>query len=342
MKKRITLKHIATEFNVSIATVSKALKDNYDISSQTREKIQQYALEHNYRPNRFALNLKNKQTKTVGIIIPNILNLFFAKVFSGIEKIANEKGYNLITCISNDSYQKEMDATQLLINGSVDGLIVSLAEETQKKQRYNHFTNAINQGIEVVMFDRVTKEVNCDKVIVDDFEAAYSATNFFIQTQCKHIAIISIICGTSVGKLRLDGYKNALLDNNIPIDKNLIITVAENDDLETLLKIVLGSRKVDAILCLEETSAVNAVEIVIQQGFKIPDDISIIGFTNGDLPRHVTPKITTVSQHGVFMGEIAMNYLATRLNEIEGEESEINLKTIKTSLIERETTKRLS
>lgn len=339
MKSRLTLKKIAEEFNVSIATVSKALKDSDDIGYKTKQKIKAYAKQHNYVPNHFALKLKEDKTHTIGVLIPSILNLFFAKVFSGIEKVANLNGYNLITCISNDSYEKEVIATEMFMNGTVDGIIVSLAEETQKKKIYDHFNNAINNGIELIMFDRVADEIQCDKVIVNDFHAAYDATDFFIQTGCKNIIILSIISETSVGKLRLDGYKKALEDHDLPIDKNLILDIKENDDIETLLKIILGSKAIDAILCLEETSAIMALETVKQQQYKIPDEISIIAFTNGELTKHAVPKMTTVSQHGVFMGELTMNYFLKRVNSTEVREP--SLKVIKTSLIQRQTTKPL-
>jgi len=340
VKTRLTLKNIAKEFNVSIATVSKALKDSDDIGLKTKQKIKNYAKQHHYVPNHFALKLKENKTNTIGVLIPSILNLFFAKVFSGIEEVASLNGYNLITCISNDSYEKEVIATEMLMKSSVDGIIVSLAEETQRKKIYDHFNSAIDNGIELIMFDRVTDEIKCDKVIVNDFHGAYDATEFFIQTGCKNIIILSIISETSVGKLRLDGYKKALEDHDISIDENLILDIKENDDIETLLKIILGSKAIDAILCLEETSAIVALETVKQQQYKIPDEISIIAFTNGELTKHAVPKITTVSQHGVFMGELTMSYFLKRVNNTEDREP--SLKVIKTSLIQRETTKPLN
>jgi LacI family transcriptional regulator len=339
MKKKVILKDIAKHFNVSIASVSKALKNSYDIGETLRKKIQEYAKEKGYKPNIFALSLKNKQTKTIGIILPNILNLYFAKVFSGIEKIANEKGYNVIICISNDSLQKEINATETLLNGTVDGLILSLAEETQKKQSFKHLHSAINQGIPLVMFDRVTDEINCDKVIIDDMQAACNATNFLIKRGRKKIAIISVISDTSVGKFRLNGYLKALEENNISYDKNLILKIKKHDDFDASLKVMLGNRNIDALLCLEESSTINALELLRNQKIKVPQDIAIIGFTNGELPKHVTPTITTVSQHGVYIGETSMNFMNERLEKINNlEEFPSRLKVVKTNIIEREST----
>lgn len=346
MKKRITLKHIANEFNVSIATVSKALNDSYEISAKTKSKIQEYAKIHHYKPNSIALNLQNRKTKTIGIIIPNLLNHFFTKVFVGIEKVATEKGYNIITCISNESFEKEVSAMELIKNGALDGFILSIAEETQIKQSFSHFKNTINEGIPIVMFDRVTDEINCDKVVVNDFEGAYNATKHFIDTGCKNIAVVSNIDNLSVGKLRIAGYEKALKEANLPLDDALLLKVDQFHGIDTLLKILLGSRKIDALLCLDEDSAVESLKIVLAKGYKVPEDISIIGFTNGKLPRHVTPSISTVSQHGIYLGETAARILIDRLekedtNNDNGENNFIE-KVIKTSLIERETTRRIT
>ncbi|TYA74376.1 LacI family DNA-binding transcriptional regulator [Seonamhaeicola marinus] len=339
MKKRITLKHIASEFDVSIATVSKALNDSYEISVKTKEKIQQYAKKHNYTPNSVALSLLNKKTKTIGVIIPNIMNNFFAKVFMGIEQKAADKGYTLISCISNESHEKELKTMELLKNGTLDGFILSLAEETQAKADYQHIKNTINEGVPMVMFDRVTDAIECDKVIVDDFEGARNATNHLIHTGCKRIALISVIDNLSVGKLRAKGYEQALNENNIEIDSKLIVKIAKNEDFETAMKIVLADKSIDGLLCLEESSAVQSLELVKRMGYKIPNELSIICFTNGKLPQYVSPKITTVSQHGKYIGETAAEML---INRLEGEgDTPFETKVIKTSLIERESTKPL-
>ena len=271
------------------------------------------------------------------------MNLFFAKVFAGIEKIASENGYNLITCISNDSLEKEKIAIDMMLNGAVDGIIISIAKETQIKQDYSHFFKTMNMGIKLTMFDRVTDAVACDKVVVNDFQGAYNATKFFVKSGCKNIALLSFISETSVGKLRIEGYKKALLDNDIDINKNLLLEVKEHDvdETETLLTLTLGSRKVDAILCLEETSAAIALDTIKRLGYEIPNDISIIAFTNGIITKYTTPKITTVSQHGVFMGEQSMKFLLKRIEENVTEEKQYTTKVIKTSLIQRQTTKKL-
>lgn len=338
MEKRITLKQIATAFNVSIATVSKALNDSYEISVSTKEKIQEYAKAHNYKTKSSNYNLIKKNTKTIGVVIPNIMNNFFAKAFVGIEKEATKNGYRLISCISNESHQKEVDIIELLKNSTLDGLIISLAEETQKKENFNHIKNTINQGIPVVMFDRVENSIPCDKVVVNDVEGAYQATKHLLQTGCKRVALISIIDNLSVGKLRVKGFKKALAEFNIAIEDKLIIRLEKNEDFDICMKIVLADKKIDGLLCLEETSAVKSLQIVKKAGYKIPEDIAIISFTNGELPKYVTPTITTVSQHGNHIGKIAAETLIKRLNT--SKEEAFSTRVIKTSLIKRESTKK--
>jgi LacI family transcriptional regulator len=336
MSNRITLKKIAAEFNVSIATVSKALNDSHEISVKTKEKIQEFAKRHHYRPNKVALSLLNKKTKTLGVIIPNIMNSFFAEVFVGIEEKATELGYNLISCISNESYDKEVNTIELLKSGTIDGFIVSIAEETQTIKNFNHFNDAINEGVPVVLFDRVTAEIECDKVIVNDFEGARHATEHLIKTGCKKIGLVSVIDNLSVGKLRVEGYKQAIIDHNIPINEKIIVRLNKKEDLETSMKIILSDKSIDGLLCLEESSAIQSLQLIKSMNYKIPDEMSIICFTNGKLPQHVTPTITTISQHGKYIGEVATKMLVDRLES--KSELEFTTKIIKTSLIERETT----
>ena len=257
----------------------------------------------------------------------------------GIEAKATEKGYSLISCISNESHEKELNTMELLKNGTLDGFILSLAEETQAKGEYEHLRNTINEGVPMVLFDRVTDAIECDKVIVDDFEGARHATNHLIKTGCKRIALISVIDSLSVGKLRVKGYEQALIENRIEVDQKLIVKIGKREDFETVMKIVLADKSIDGLLCLEESSAVQSLEIVKRMGYHIPEDLSIICFTNGKLPQYVSPKITTISQHGKYIGEMAANILIDRLEG--NQDAPFQTKVIKTSLIERESTKHM-
>ena len=342
MKAKATLKQIAKELNVSVSTVAKALNDSPEISEQTKTKIKEYAKLKNYKPNVIGLNLKNRKTKTIGVIIPNILNSFFAKVFSGIEKIADEKGYNVIMCISNESLEKEAHTLEMLSNGTIDGFILSVSEEAQKQNNYDHFKEIINDGTPIVMFDRIAEGIDCDKVIVDDFDSALDSTQRLIDLGCKNIALLSSVDNLSVGKLRFEGYLKALEKNNIPVNSNLIVRTNSEEDLKVQMEEVFANNKIDGIFALEENDSVAALKIGLKKGYKIPEELCIIGFADGILAsRRLSPSLTTVSQHGIEIGEEAAKLLIQRLEDDSEDEPPYETKVIKTVLKERETTARV-
>ena len=326
MKKRITLKHIAIEFNVSVATVSKALRDSYEISSSTKDKIQQYAKKHKYKPNSIALSLLNKKTKAIGVIIPTLLNHFFVKIFSGIEQVANENGYNIIIIITNGSLEKEIESTNMFEKGTVDGLLISLSEETQSKKNFMHLQDFIEDAGPMVMFDRVADTIQCDKIIVDDFNCAYNATEHLIKTGCKNIVIVSVLDDLGIVRLRINGYKQALKDNGIELNEKLIVLIKKEYDFETEIKTLLDYNEVDAFIGLEEYSTIETMLIVKSRGYKIPDDISFIGYTNGNLFKYVNPSITCINQHAVYIGKKATEKLIERIEENNTDESVLKLK----------------
>lgn len=340
MKIRATLKQIAKELDVSVSTVSKALNDSPEISEQTKTRIKEYAKLKNYKPNVIGLNLKNRKTKTIGVIIPNILDSFFAKVFSGIEKVADAKGYNVIMCISNESLEKEVRIIDMLSNGTIDGFILSISEEAQKLKEYNHLKDVINEGTPIVMFDRIVDEVACDKVIVDDFDSALNATQHLINTGCKNIALFSSVDNLSVGKLRAEGYLQALNNNNIIINPNLIIRTDSESDLKNKIETVFDTNKIDGIFAVVENDSVAALRISQKKGYKVPEEVSIIGFADGILAsRRLSPSLSTLSQYGVEIGEAAAKLMIDRL---ESKEENLPYETviIKTELRERESTRR--
>lgn len=338
MRKKVTLKQIARELDVSISTVSKSLRDSHEISEDTRLKVQAFAKLYNYKPNNIALSLKNKKTKTIGIIIPEIVHHFFATVISGIEQVANENGYNVIVCLSDESFDKEVINLEMLANGSTDGFIMSLSKETQQKKDFHHIQEVINQGMPVVLFDRVTNDVFCDKVIIDDKQAAFDAVQFLIEQGFKKIALITTVDYVSVGKLRTDGYKEALNSNQIVIDEELIIKIEDIENCATKIENIIKSQNCDAIFAVNELFAVTAIKIAAQHNLKVPNDISVIGFTDGIISQFSTPSITTVSQNGIKMGRKSAQMLIDRL-ELEDEENEqYTTEIIETNLIIREST----
>lgn len=338
MKRKVTLKQIAKELDVSISTVSKSLRDSSEISEDTRIKVKAFAKLYNYRPNLIALSLKNRKTKTIGIIIPEIIHHFFATVISGIEHVANAQGYNVIVCLSDESFDKEVINMEMLANGSIDGFIMSMSKETQQKKDYHHITEVINQGMPVVMFDRVSDDIPGDKVIIDDSLAAYDAVEYLIEKGFKNIALISTVDYVSVGKLRTQGYRKALKHNKIPIDENLILKIEDIEHCAEEITQLIKNNKIDAIFAVNELFAVTAIKAANKLGLIIPKDISIIGFTDGIISQYSSPSITTVSQNGIKMGNIAAKLLIDRLEAEEEEEETYYTKVIETHLVEREST----
>lgn len=340
MKRKVTLKQIAKELDVSISTVSKSLRDSPEISEDTRQKVQAFAKLYNYKPNNIALSLKNKKTKTICIIIPEIIHHFFATVISGVEHVANENGYNVLVCLSDESFDKEVINMEMLAGGSIDGFIMSLSKETQQRRDFHHITEVINQGMPVVMFDRVTNDILCDKVIIDDNLAAYNATRFFINKGYKKIALITTVDYVSVGKLRTDGYTKAMMDHDLKVDQNLILKIEDTDNFDAQIETLLREQQPEAIFAVNEIFAVTAIKIAGKLGLQIPNDISIIGFTDGIISKYSTPSISTVSQNGVKMGEKAAKMLIDRLeNEEMDIEEHYKTEVIETALVERESTR---
>ena len=337
MKRKVTLKQIAKELDVSISTVSKSLRNSPEISEDTRQKVQAFAKLYNYRPNNIALSLKNKKTKTIGIIIPEIVHHFFATVISGIEQVANENGYSVIVCLSDESFDKEVINMEMLANGSIDGFVMSLSKETEQKKDFHHIEEVINQGMPVVLFDRVTNEVLCDKVIIDDQLAAYEAVDFFIKNGYKKIGLVTTVDYVSVGKLRTDGYINALGDHDRPVSEDFIVKIEDIENCASKIERLLQEQKPDAIFAVNELFAVTTIKLASKMGLKVPDDLAVIGFTDGIISQFSTPTISTISQNGIKMGGRAAQMLIDRL-ELEEENELYKTELIETHLVQREST----
>lgn len=338
MKRKVTLKQIAKELDVSISTVSKSLKDSSEISEDTRQKVQAFAKLYNYKPNNIALSLKNKKTKTIGIIIPEIVHHFFATVISGVENVANENGYNVIVCLSDESFDKEVINMEMLANGSIDGFIMSLSKETQQKKDFHHISEVINQGMPVVMFDRVTNDILCDKVIIDDNLSAFQAVQALIDRGLKKIALITTVDYVSVGKLRTEGYLKALKMNDLAVNEDFIVKIEDIDHADELIDNLIQNQSIDAIFAVNELFAVTAIKTALKKGLRVPEDIAIIGFTDGIISKYSTPSITTVSQNGIKMGGKAAKMLIERLESDEEDDEHYRTEVIETHLVEREST----
>jgi LacI family transcriptional regulator len=332
----VTLKQLAKELNVSISTVSKALNNSEEIGKETVKRVKELAELYNYKPNKVALSLKQNRTNTIGVIIPDILNHFLAKVLFGIEREATKYGYNIITCISNESLDKEKESLQLLANGSVDGFILCVSKETQIKNEVDHFNKTIKQGLPIVMFDRVAHDVLCDKVIVDDFDATYNATKSLFEEKRKRIVFISNIDDISVGKLRERGYNKAVLEhkNHEP----LVLTMNRNDDAQEKVKTFFNENKlIDGVIAADSTSGIVAINVAVNLGLSIPKDISILGFSSKQASNLSLPKLTIIRQHAKTIGANAAKLLVERLKNMSAK-TDFKTKIVKTSLIKNGST----
>ncbi|MDO9275776.1 MAG: LacI family DNA-binding transcriptional regulator [Lutibacter sp.] len=340
MSKRITIKQIALALQVSISTVSKALNDSYEISDDTKKRIQEYAKLHKYKPNTLALSLQNKKTRTIGIIIPNILNYYFARVLRGIEKVAAEKGYNIITCITNESYKKEVDTMEMLSNGTIDGFIACISEETLRIGDFEHFNRILEEGTPIVLYDRVHIDIHCDKVVTDNVKSGYKATRFLMKSGCENIALISTDEEINIGQFSVNGYLKALTKHGVTPNENLILRLDDETRLKEMINEMLDNNKVDGMFIIDEVSGAVATQVLNARGIRVPEDISIVSFTNGILSRYTIPPLTAVNRFAHTTGEIAATRLIDKIEE-KIEFDDVKTEIVKTKLVERESTKKL-
>lgn len=313
MKSRITLKELAKLLNVSVSTVSKALNDSPEISPKTIERVKELAALHKYRPNPTAVNLKSSKSGTIGVIIPNIANSFFAKVLSGIEAKAQSEGLQVITYISNENHEKEKHISELLTSGYVDGVLIAIAEETQRKKEFEHIQNIIDFDIPVVLYDRIGFDMPVDKVGIDDHKIFYDATRSLQKNGVNKIGIATAIHHMGVGKARINGYRDALR----PEDTFYIANSAKMESLKDKILKMLLEDGVEAVLCSDFDSTMLTYRLAYENGIRIPENLKIIGFIRGGLAKYLTPSVSYVDQSPHKIGEKAMEVLVDRINKKE-------------------------
>jgi LacI family transcriptional regulator len=332
---QVTIKDIAKQLGISPSTVSRALKDHPDISPMTKKQVNELAKALRYKPNAIALSLRRSKTYIIGLIIPQIVHHFFSSVISGIEEIANEVGYNVMIFQSNESYEREVKGTQAFLSSRVDGVLVSLSKTTFA---YDHFTNLLDDGIPVVFFDRACKSLNLDTVIADDYEGAFLATEYLIQTGCQRIAHLGAPQHLLIGKYRLQGFLDALKKYDLPINEKLILKCDTHEEaLVQIPPLLSSSQPPDGIFAVNDATAVGAILIAKRFGLKIPDDISVIGFGDGPLATISDPTLTTIVQPGYEMGRLAAQLLLDRL--LKDQTNGPIKKILKTKLVARQSTK---
>lgn len=312
--KDVTLKEIAKKLGISITTVSKALKNYPDVSEKTKAAVNELCQKLHYTPNSFAVNLRTKESKTIGLIIPEVMHHFFSNIINAIIDEAEKKGYLVIILQSNESLELEKNQIELLINKRVDGILLSLSKESNNDA---HIQEVINRKIPLVMFDRIAKLSNCSKVIIDDQKAAFDAVQHLIDKGCKKIAHFRGPLNPQISIDRYIGYKKALEKNNITFDSKLIytcedITFQEGIDYARLM--IEEHPDVDGIFAITDLVAVGAMSYFNEVKIKVPEQIKIIGFSNWFMSQVVTPKLSTVEQPSTEMGLAAFDLLLEEMN----------------------------
>lgn len=312
-QKETTIYDIARKLNISIATVSRALKDDPVVSKKTKKKIAEAAEEMGYRSNHFARNLRIQRTNTIGVIIPRLNSYFMSSVIAGIENIANHAGYNLIISQSSESAAKEMANAKTMFNNRVDGLLVSLAYDTED---LNHFDVFLKRNIPLIFFDRVAGENVSTSILIDNRKAAYQATVHLIEQGCKRIVHITATPRRNVYVDRLQGYKDALAEYNIPFDEKLLIisNLSQEAGVAAAAQIQQMETLPDGVFVANDNCAVGCMLALKQAGVRIPDDIAFIGFNNDPVSTVIEPNLTTVNYPGYQMGELAARQLINHLN----------------------------
>lgn len=334
----ITLKDLAKELNLSISTVSKALNDSYEISEVTRARVKKLAKETNYKRNKAAVSLRKSKTKTIGVIIPNVLNSFFARLLHNIEQGAAKYDYSIITCITNESLEKEKKSIALLTDGSVDGILICVAKETQKLNEVAHLNEVINSQLPMVMFDRFMDTIDCDKVLTNDYKALVEVTNYLIQEGRRDIVLLNSLSELNIGKLRVNGYEDAIKQSGVYTKKPTVIEIVNDDQVDIKLAQVLDKYdNVDAIIAIDNTLGVVALNILKNKGKKIPQEVSVIGFSSKHILVFTNPKLSTIAQQSRQIAKEALRTLIGRIEQKNSKEPKTII--INSKLEHRETTK---
>ncbi len=308
---QVTIKDIARILGISPSTVSRALKDHPDISDETKIAVNELATKLKYQPNAVALSLKNSRSNTIGVIIPEIVHFFFSSVISGIEDVAYDAGFTVIICQSNEKYDREVANAKMLLSHRVDGVLVSVAKETTN---FDHLKMLIDGGLPLVFFDRIVPEIDTDQVIVDDEEAAYRATKHLIESGRKRIAHFAGPQNLLIGRHRKNGYLRAIREAGLPDDPKLII---EADNFEKghigVNQLFELEKLPDGIFTTNDLTAIGVMKSLQKKGIIIPDQIAVVGFSDGRFSGITEPSLSSVDQHGYEMGTIAIKMLLDRL-----------------------------
>ena len=333
-QKEVTIYDLATALDISIATVSRALKNDPVVSKKTKKKIFDLAEQMGYRTNYFARNLRVQQTKTIGMLVPKLNSNFINAVLAGVEQVTTEAGYDLIIAHSSESYKKEVANARNLFEKRVDGLIASLSFDTKN---LDHFKPFSDKGMPVIFFDRVEQEGNNTVVIIDNQKCGLEATQHLIEQGCKRIIHITSSLKRNVYSLRFKGYKEALSENGIPYDENLLLIndLSEKAAIDSAMQVLKMDPMPDGAFITNDFVAAVFMRTLKQNGIKIPADIAVVGFNNDAIGKLIEPALTTINYPGIDVGEVAARNLINHLKGI-GNLQNTNTIIIRSNLIIRE------
>jgi len=325
------LKKLAKELNLSFSTVSKALRDSHEISDVTKRRVIEKAKEFNYQVNPLASSFRKQKSKTIALIIPEVVNDFFGPVINGIESIAHQKGYHVLIYLTHENMQKEISIFNFLKNGRVDGIMLSLSEQTDD---IKHIKELIENGVPLILFDRISEILEVPTVTTDNFSGGVKATEHLIEKGCKQIAFLSISKRAFVSVGRMNGYMEALRKNSLSQRDDLVLCCDGNDQHNKALIRDLLNRKngPDGIFASVETLAISAYEVCRELKLKIPKQVKIIAFSNSYMAALLNPPLTAITQPAYEMGREAaltlINLIEKKNNVLRPQKTEIKSELI--------------
>jgi len=308
----ITINDIAKVLGISKSTVSRALKNHPDISQTTKDAVNGVSKSLKYIPNTVAASFRNKKTKTIGLIVPQISYFFFPSVVRGIEEIVHNRGYNLLILQSNESYEREIENLNILIANNVEGVLASVSLETKN---FDHFQHIVDIELPIVFFDRVVNDMNVDTVLVDDVTGSFKAVNHLLDAGRKRVAICVGNLNLLISRNRLQGYKTALIQKGIPIDEELIISCETPEETELeVLRLLSEKNAPDSIFAISDLTMTGVMKAIFRRNLKVPEDISVIGFCEEPFRSMYNPPLSAIEPMGFEIGKKATELLFERLD----------------------------
>jgi DNA-binding LacI/PurR family transcriptional regulator len=334
VNKSVTIKDIARQLGISKSTVSRALGGRSDVHPETKKKIMDLAHSLEYQPNALAINLKQQRTNTIGVIVPETINSFFARALGGIQTRADLAGVNVMICQSNESYITEKKNIQSLMANRVDGLIVSISKETDRSQ---HFRSLFDKGVPLVFFDRICDDIEASRVVTDNYEIVCEGTEHLISQGCKRIAFIAGPQHLFNTRNRLQGYMDTLQKHNLPVNDYYILhSHFQSEKVEEYTRYLINlPHRPDAIFAINDYAAIEMMHVIRKAGLRIPEDIAVLGFNNENVGRFVEPSLSTIDQPAHEMGSVAAEIL---INHVHHTELPWENKVVKSKLIIRQST----